>query len=181
MNQYFPGLGDGPGQSGFAQSLINAMVTATNGILARTSPTNTNLNAGAFENVSDLVGRWDQNYWKESGSEGAFVGPSNDLTSIYANAYLQYGNGPSANPTALETMENVQRFRESWLRPLADVSNTRVWNVMIDLVAQTGRYPRGASNPANFLVDGEQRYWIHVAIDRLTGQVLDKQIEVVKE
>jgi hypothetical protein len=28
---------------------------------------------------------------------------------------------------------------------------------------------------------GEQRYWVHVAIDRFTGQVIDKQIEVINE
>ena len=32
-----------------------------------------------------------------------------------------------------------------------------------------------------FLVEGEQRYWVHVAIDRLTGEVIDKQTEVVQE
>jgi hypothetical protein len=52
---------------------------------------------------------------------------------------------------------------------------------MIDVIAQTGRYPQGTSNPAYFVVDGEQRYWVHVAIDRYTGQVLDKQVEAVKE
>jgi hypothetical protein len=41
------------------------------------------------------------------------------------------------------------------------------------------------------IVEGEQRYWVHppslrfgeagVAIDRFTGQVIDKQIEVVNE
>ena len=31
------------------------------------------------------------------------------------------------------------------------------------------------------IVEGEQRYWVHVAIDRFTGQVTDKQIEVVNE
>jgi hypothetical protein len=30
-------------------------------------------------------------------------------------------------------------------------------------------------------VEGEKRYWLHVAIDRFTGQVIDKQIEVVNE
>lgn len=30
-------------------------------------------------------------------------------------------------------------------------------------------------------VEGEQRLWVHLAIDRLTGQLLDKQIEVVQE
>jgi hypothetical protein len=33
----------------------------------------------------------------------------------------------------------------------------------------------------NSIVGGEQRYWVHVAIDRFTGRVLDKQIEVVNE
>ena len=28
---------------------------------------------------------------------------------------------------------------------------------MIDLIAQTGRYPQTATGPANFTVDGEQR------------------------
>ena len=31
------------------------------------------------------------------------------------------------------------------------------------------------------MAEGEQRYWVHVAIDRFTGQVTDKQIEVVNE
>jgi hypothetical protein len=48
-------------------------------------------------------------------------------------------------------------------------------------VAQTGRYPQSATTLANFTVEGEQRYWIHLAIDRVTGQVIDKQIELVKE
>jgi hypothetical protein len=31
------------------------------------------------------------------------------------------------------------------------------------------------------VVEGEQRYWVHVAIDRFTAQVIDKRIEVVNE
>ncbi len=31
------------------------------------------------------------------------------------------------------------------------------------------------------IVEGEQRYWVHVAIDGFTGQVIGKQIEVVNE
>jgi hypothetical protein len=52
---------------------------------------------------------------------------------------------------------------------------------MIDVVAQTGRFPQSAPAFEKFTVEGEQRYWVHVAIDRYTGQVIDKQIEVVKE
>jgi hypothetical protein len=32
-----------------------------------------------------------------------------------------------------------------------------------------------------FIVGGEQRYWVPVAIDRFTGEVIDKPIEVVNE
>ena len=52
---------------------------------------------------------------------------------------------------------------------------------MIDVVAQTGRFPSNAKTAADFAVEGEQRYWVHVAIDRYTGKILDRQIEEVKE
>ena len=53
---------------------------------------------------------------------------------------------------------------------------------MMDVIAQPGRYkPNAASVQNDFIVEGEQRYWVHVAIDRFTGQVLDKQIEPVNE
>jgi hypothetical protein len=44
-----------------------------------------------------------------------------------------------------------------------------------------GRYAPSETNLTKFNVEGEQRYWVHVAIDRFTGQVIDKQIEVVNE
>jgi hypothetical protein len=49
------------------------------------------------------------------------------------------------------------------------------------MVAQTGHYPPNATSLPQFVVDGEKRYWLHIAIDRFTGEVLDKQIEVVNE
>ncbi len=67
------------------------------------------------------------------------------------------------------------------MRAFSDACQTRTWNLMIDVIAQSGRYPPNASTLAGFLVEGEQHYWVHVAIDRFTGQVLDKQIEVVNE
>ncbi|HAF13043.1 MAG TPA: hypothetical protein DCK99_04945 [Blastocatellia bacterium] len=71
--------------------------------------------------------------------------------------------------------------RELVIRAFSDACQTRTWNLMIDVVAQSGRYPPNASTLAGFLVEGEQHYWVHVAIDRFTGQVIDKQIEVVNE
>ena len=55
---------------------------------------------------------------------------------------------------------------------------------MIDVIAQSRRYPASATAAADlpkFFVEDEQRYWVHVAIDRFTGEVIDKQIEVVNE
>jgi hypothetical protein len=71
--------------------------------------------------------------------------------------------------------------RECVLRSFSDAGQTRTWSLLIDVVAQSGRYPPNANTLAGFVVEGEQHYWVHVAIDRFTGQVIDKQIEVVNE
>lgn len=109
----------------------------------------------------------------------AVASPAKELTSVYAAA-ANFGN-----PSLQTSVSQIQRFREAPLRALAGAGQTRVWNLLIDLVAQVGRYPStaaGASDPlAGFLVEGETRLWVHVSIDRLTGEILDKQIEVVKE
>jgi hypothetical protein len=55
---------------------------------------------------------------------------------------------------------------------------------LIDVIAQTGRYTPDATSIGQgnkFVVQGEQHYWVHVAIDRFTNQVIDKQIEVVND
>ncbi len=84
-------------------------------------------------------------------------------------------------PTRGTHNQSVKGRREVVPRALSSLSQTRTWNFMIDVIAQTGTYPPGETNLANFVVQGEQRYWVHVAIDRFTGQVIDKQIEVVNE
>ncbi len=58
---------------------------------------------------------------------------------------------------------------------------------MIDVIAQTGRYkPTAANLTANkFIVEGEKRYWLHIALGRdLNGgnvDVLGAQLEEVTE
>jgi hypothetical protein len=71
--------------------------------------------------------------------------------------------------------------RELVMRAFSDACQTRTWNLLIDIIAQSGRYATTATSLAGFLVEGEQHYWVHVAIDRFTGQVIDKQIETVNE
>jgi hypothetical protein len=75
----------------------------------------------------------------------------------------------------------VKARREGVTRALADVGQTRTWNLMIDIVAQAGRYPPAATSLSQFVVEGERHYWLHVAIDRFTGQVIDQQLEAVTQ
>ena len=77
--------------------------------------------------------------------------------------------------------------REAVVRTLAEPADTRTWNLLIDLVVQAGRYPPTAvaagttAAMSQFDVQGERRYWLHVAIDRYTGKVIDEQLEIVHD
>ncbi|MBU6172006.1 MAG: hypothetical protein KGQ87_11030, partial [Verrucomicrobia bacterium] len=73
----------------------------------------------------------------------------------------------------------IKTRRESVVRALADVSNTRTWNLLIDVVAQTGSCPISSTDLSQFSVTGESHYWLHVAIDSFTGQVVDQYLEQV--
>jgi hypothetical protein len=107
-------------------------------------------------NIAELVGRWDSN-------ANAYDGFSEDLTGLFS-----------------ENAHNViQRFREAPIRALSNMGQTRVWNLLIDVVAQTGKFPPSATGLGDFAVDGESRQWVHVAIDRLTGKVIDMQVEAI--
>jgi hypothetical protein len=91
--------------------------------------------------------------------------------------------GTTAFPsTGFSTDEQmVKPQREATARALADVGETRTWNLMIDLVAQVGKYPPTSTTMDQFVVEGERHYWLHVAIDRFTGKVVDQQLEVVTQ
>ena len=59
--------------------------------------------------------------------------------------------------------------KETITRALAEVGQTRTWNLLVDVIAQTGRYSPDATdiNQANkFTVEGEKRYWLHIALGR---------------
>ncbi|MDR1190353.1 MAG: hypothetical protein LBK60_01640 [Verrucomicrobiales bacterium] len=74
--------------------------------------------------------------------------------------------------------------REALLRALTGSIQTRTWNLLIDVIAQAGRYGAGAADSWDldkFIVEGEKHYWLHVAIDRFTGEVVDQQLEPVLE
>jgi hypothetical protein len=76
--------------------------------------------------------------------------------------------------------------KQTIARALAEAGQTRTWNLMIDVIAQTGKYAPGTlpselTDPAKFIVQGEKRYWLHIALDRDSGTVLGTQLEEVVE
>ena len=95
-------------------------------------------------------------------------------------AALQSADFTSSTPSATADAA-IKTRRECVVRALADAGDTRTWNLFIDVIAQTGRYFRGATSLAQFNVEGERRYWLHVAIDRYTGQVIAQSLEPVDE
>ncbi len=164
----------GSANTGFAPltgAQANGLLTATVGTNFLTRTATIAAGEGPLENVSELVGRWNSQLVSGTNYASGYSGVSGDLGPLYSSVF---GNG-----TVGLTMQNVDRFRESFIRPLAAVGNTRVWNVMIDLIAQTGQYGASATSLDNFTVCSQHRYWLHEAIDRYTGQILDQNLEPV--
>ena len=84
--------------------------------------------------------------------------------------------------TGGESSFAVKTQREALIRALSGSTQTRTWNFLIDLVAQTGKYPPNATKlGSDFVVEGERRYWLHVAIDRYTSEVVAELLETVNE
>jgi hypothetical protein len=110
-------------------------------------------------------------------------------TSIVANfkangPLKNIGDLPSIFPqdTSISTANpGLKGQREAMIRALADSSDTRTWNLMIDVVAQAGKFNPKATSLGSFTVEGEKHYWLHVAIDRFTGEIVDEQLEPVWE
>jgi hypothetical protein len=85
------------------------------------------------------------------------------------------------------TGEEQEKVPETIARALCEVTQTRTWNLFIDVIAQTGKYKpsAGSLTASDFIVEGEKRYWLHIALGRdlESGQVdvLGTQLEEVTE
>jgi hypothetical protein len=120
--------------------------------------------------------------WTQSSSSGQgpfqyrgdLLTKASSMTPFYAASTL-VASGAAASD------QQIKIRREAALRALSDVGTTRTWTLMVDLVAQVGHYPPNATTLKQFVVDGEKRYWLHIAIDRYTGQVIDRVLEPVYE
>jgi hypothetical protein len=88
------------------------------------------------------------------------------------------------NPTGC-TGECQEKVPEAIARALSELGQARTWNLMIDVIAQTGRYAPNAQALTDFTLEGEKRYWLHIALGRdlVSAQVdvLGTQLEEVIE
>ena len=86
----------------------------------------------------------------------------------------------SAIGSSKEQMEAISRA-------LAEVGQARTWNLMVDVIAQTGKYKPTAQSltASDFIVEGEKRYWLHIAVGRDLNagsvDVIGQQLEEVLE
>jgi hypothetical protein len=74
--------------------------------------------------------------------------------------------------------------KEAIARALAEMGQARTWNLMIDVIAQTGKCAPGETD--RFIVQGEKRYWLHIALGRdlkpdASVDVLGAELEEVTE
>jgi hypothetical protein len=76
---------------------------------------------------------------------------------------------------------SINDRREAVIRALSDGTTVRSWNFTLDLVAQSGELPAAAKDLTKFQSFAERRYWVHFAVDRITGKLLDVQWETVKK
>ena len=91
---------------------------------------------------------------------------------------------PLQRPAAVPNLAGSDETKQTIARALAEIGQARTWNLMIDVIAQTGQYTSDATNvtQANkFIVQGEKRYWLHIALDRDDGTVLGSQLEEVTD
>jgi hypothetical protein len=90
----------------------------------------------------------------------------------------------AATAAAVPALATSDETKQTIARTLAELGQARTWNVMIDVIAQTGKYAPGTTDltdPTKFIVQGEKRYWLHIALDRDSGTVLGQQLEEVTE
>lgn len=105
---------------------------------------------------------------------------------------LTAAGATAISSAGLAAGEETEKGPEAIARALCEVTQTRTWNLFIDVIAQTGRYTPGitsVSDGSKFTVEGEKRYWLHIALGRdlvtsttrSTVDELGSQLEQVNE
>ncbi len=153
---------------------------------------------GPLSNISELVGKlFAKNLRDDPAKQGAPVytskiprtttEPTRNPDMPRGESYLKWHytgfSEDLVKPGILSKTKDVKvpRRQEAVIRALAGAGQTRVWNLMLDVIVQTGQIPPGGRDLGQFIRSAEARAWVFLAIDRFTGEVLDRQVEMVSE
>lgn len=104
-----------------------------------------------------------------------------DMVQKLAGPFYDALSSIPTNSTATNQPYRNKIYGETPIRSLSGVVNFRTWNFLIDVSAQSGRLAANASGLQDFIVEGEKRYWLHLAVDRVTGEIVDSKYEPVYE
>jgi len=109
----------------------------------------------------------------------ANVNPTSDPVGNTANMAARLSTDFVSKPES--GFSPYKTKAENFIRALSSTTDTRHWQLFADVVVQGGHLRSGSSNLADFVVDGQQRYWESIVIDRMTGEVISRQTEPVSE
>jgi len=86
----------------------------------------------------------------------------------------------NVTPGAPGDLSRTKIQQEAAIRTLSEMGSTRTWNLLVDLIVQTGNFTSSSEDLSDFVVRAERRFWVHLAIDRLTGEIVGRQTEEVR-
>ena len=103
---------------------------------------------------------------------------ASNLAAATASAPLQNKAALAAfTCTQTNSLGSGKAGLETIARTLADVGQTRTWNLLAHVVAQSGRWnPQGG-----FIVEGQKTVWNSLAIDRPQAKIIDQQSENITD
>lgn len=157
--------------------VLQAMISGT--LATETKPSNTITAATAQLFASSIIQLTQGSGSSAASSSGTSVGPLLNRAELATRIAPLLKKGDDSDV--------IKEQEETAVRALAEAGQTRTWNLLIDVIAQTGRYRQNPNSSSakpladQFVVEGEKRYWLHVALDRYTGKVIDQSLEPVYE
>lgn len=130
----------------------------------------------------------DSNYNLQAESEALAKAFANKI--MQTNSFVPLDGYRNLAPALVDAMRSAssssadrgnKTYLEAPLRAISEISDFRTWNLMIDIIAQSGQMVPNAKKLNDFTVQAECRVWLHVSIDRYTGEVIARQLEPVYE
>lgn len=162
-----------------SEAVLKAIITGT---IANDTSTQVLLSGSQATTEASVVA---QAIVDEIKANGPLVNPADLVNRLGTPIYTALAAIPQNDTSTNKPLGN-KTYAEASMRALSSSINLRTWNLMIDVIAQSGKFPPSAATDAGslssaFIVQGERRYWLHVAIDRFTGKIVDQQLEAVYE